>query len=103
MICACTCAGAMVAIAFVHNLVRRHPSLMVLLHNPRAAAGGALLLDGDGEAAQQEGRAGCPDPYDDQQPDPAKSRAVDSSLWELACLRNHYCPQVGCTCVCVCV
>lgn len=27
-------AGAMIAIAFVHNLVRRHPALAVMLHNP---------------------------------------------------------------------
>lgn len=89
-------AGAMVAIAFVHNLVRRHPSLMVLLHSPSPPRATLAGVDGDEEEAEQQQRGGgCPDPYDDQQPDPAKSRAVDSSLWELACLRNHYCPQVS--------
>ena len=27
-------AGAMIAIGFIHNLIRRHPSCMVLLHRP---------------------------------------------------------------------
>jgi hypothetical protein len=34
------------------------------------------------------------DPFDERQEDPAKSRAVESSLWELSALREHYCPQV---------
>jgi len=29
-------AGALIAIAFVHNIMRRHPSCAVLLHNPAA-------------------------------------------------------------------
>lgn len=35
------------------------------------------------------------DPYNIAEEDPAQSRALDSSLWELDSLRNHYCPQVG--------
>lgn len=26
--------------------------------------------------------------------DPGRSRAIESSLWEMESLRNHYCPQV---------
>ncbi len=29
------------------------------------------------------------------EPDPAKSHALQSSLWELALLREHYCPTVS--------
>lgn len=140
-------AGAMVAIAFIHNLVRRHPSLIIMLHNPRAAyraavaaaaAGGIggggdaagdaeplfddAYIHGDGagstgRTASAAGGAGSTaaagaagasgsaaaaaaagpgvDVYDGCEADPAKSRAVESSLWELAALRAHYCPQVG--------
>ncbi len=35
------------------------------------------------------------DPYNFAEEAPAESRAIDSSLWELDSLRNHYCPQVG--------
>jgi hypothetical protein len=34
------------------------------------------------------------DPYLEDEGDPAQSRAVESSLWEMETLRNHYCPQV---------
>ncbi len=73
-------AGAMTAIAFIHNLIRRHPGCMVLLDKPAAQG------TDDAQSAGQ-------DVFDMSQEDPAKSRAVESSLWELACLRSHYCPQ----------
>eukprot|EP00983_Pelagomonas_calceolata_P051047 1142239-Pelagomonas_calceolata.AAC.2 len=83
---------------------------MVLLHNPRAQTGSDItstisepLLDGGeqqqakhGEGVEASGGAELgSDPYDPQEEDPAKTRAVESSLWELQALRNHYCPQVG--------
>lgn len=71
-------AGAMTATAFIHNLIRRHPALMCLIHKPTKEVSGV----GD-------------DVYDESQPDPALSRAVESSLWELAALRNHVIPQVS--------
>jgi U3 small nucleolar RNA-associated protein 19 len=83
-------AGAMLALGFIHNIIRRHPACMVLLHNPRTAAAGG----GDADGQEGGGTAGV-DVYDEGQPDPAQSRAVESSCWELAALRNHYCPQVG--------
>ena len=74
-------AGAMMAIAFIHNLIRRHPTCMVLLDNPASSAG---------DDASSRGL----DVFDETEEDPSKTRAVESSLWELYCLRNHYCPQV---------
>ncbi|KAK9849111.1 hypothetical protein WJX84_005254 [Apatococcus fuscideae] len=59
-------AGAITCTGFIHNLLRRHP-------------------------ACQFGR----DPYDEGEPDPAKSQALASSLWEAESLRDHYCPQVA--------
>eukprot|EP00198_Chlamydomonas_reinhardtii_P010868 XP_001700205.1 predicted protein [Chlamydomonas reinhardtii] len=86
--------GAMVAIAFIHNLVRRHPALAVMLHNPQAAAA-AEGRGGAGDKRQAGGKqaAAGVDVYDEAEPDPARSRAVESSLWEVEALRNHYCPQ----------
>lgn len=106
-------AGAMVAVGFIHNLVRRHPSCIVLLHRPvksTAAAAGTAAAGGSGDddqqqqrqqeedgaaEEQQQGQGLGADPYDESEPDPARSRAVESSLWELAALRRHYCPQVS--------
>lgn len=35
------------------------------------------------------------DPYDDQEVDPLKTGAIDSSLWEIATMRSHYAPSVS--------
>lgn len=104
------CAGALIAIAFVHNLLRRHPACGVLLHrlprpapaaaspNPKAINSTSAHHDTDGwssegaKAAAEE--AAGVDLYSDTAADPAHSRAIESSLWELDSLRNHYCPQV---------
>eukprot|EP00798_Chlamydomonas_sp_ICE-L_P008559 gene8559-33992_t len=63
-------AGAMLAIAFIHNLIRRHPSVIVLLHRPQK--------DAEGGASGSAGE----DVYNEHEQDPAKTRAVESSLWE---------------------
>lgn len=50
-------SGAMIAISFIYNLVRRHPACSALLHNPikhKAAPAGAeqaLLFDGPQQQA----------------------------------------------------
>ena len=45
-------------------------------------------------AAAQQGQ----DVYDEAETDPAKCRALESSLWEVAALRSHYDPQVSKVC-----
>ena len=107
---------ALACLAFVHNLVRRHPSCMVLLHRPVAVEGGAGGGGAGGGAApppppappakkkQRRGGgskedAGGPqarwDVYDEAAGDPADSSAVESSLWEVGALRRHHCPHVA--------
>jgi U3 small nucleolar RNA-associated protein 19 len=122
-VCRYVRAGALLSIAFVHNIIRRHPACMVMLHKPTAAGGsnGAAAAGSNGSsaaatagsngssaaatagsngssaAATAGSNAAGVDVYDPSEPDPAKSRAVESSLWELEALRNHYSPQVSCT------
>lgn len=139
-------AGALLALGFMHNVVRRHPATMQLLHRPPrgglaavgAAAAGAAptpapapqpllplppqVVGGQPAAAAQQqqqpeaaaeaapaangGTAAAAqrplgpvwqgqDVYDYAEPDPAASRALESSLWELEALRCHHSPQVG--------
>ena len=133
-------AGALLALAFMHNLMRRHPATMQLLHRPPrgglagAAAEAAVApapapqpllplpphVTGAASAQQQKqqqpaangtAHAGSEqrdaakqpsgpvwqgqDVFDYSEPDPANSRALDSSLWELEALRQHANPQVG--------
>ncbi|XP_058137166.1 nucleolar complex protein 4 homolog [Dasypus novemcinctus] len=60
----------------VTNLLRRHPACRVLVHHPHGPE-----LDAD--------------PYDPGEEDPAQSRALESSLWELQALQQHYHPEVS--------
>ncbi|CEG00328.1 Nucleolar complex protein 4 [Ostreococcus tauri] len=68
-------AGAMLCVAFIHNLIRRHKSCAVLVHRENAATVDA-------------------DPFDADEQDPAKTNALKSSVWEMETLRAHYCAQV---------
>jgi len=63
------------AIRFIHNLMFRHSGLVKMIDNPEAEA--------------------LEDPYDNKEKDPAKCRAIDSSLWEIQSLQNHALPQVS--------
>jgi U3 small nucleolar RNA-associated protein 19 len=63
-------------IPFVYNLMKKHPTLMPLIHR---------LPEVDAEL----------DPFLENEKDPAATRALDSSLWELASQRQHYHPTVA--------
>jgi U3 small nucleolar RNA-associated protein 19 len=63
--------GLTVVIPLVYNLLLRHEACRVLIHRP-----------GVSEMAS--------DPYDPTEANPSKCRALDSSLWELKSLTQHY-------------
>jgi U3 small nucleolar RNA-associated protein 19 len=71
--------GAMLAIGFAHNLLRRHPGCCVMVQREKASA--------------VAGSAG--DPFLSDEADPARARALESSLWEVEALRQHYSPAVS--------
>ena len=106
-------AGAMLCVSFIHNLIRRHPkSCLPLIHRDRDVLGGSGSgvnidnADEDNDNAATERNDAKEkinelrkssfdeDPYDFFTEDPAKSRALESSLWEMTALENHYFPQV---------
>jgi U3 small nucleolar RNA-associated protein 19 len=62
------------SIPLLYNLIRRHPTLAVLVH--RGDASKVTLDNGL-------------DPFDDTATDPADSKALSSSLWEIASLERH--------------
>ncbi|CAO2629022.1 Nucleolar complex protein 4 homolog [Lemmus lemmus] len=64
----------LMVLPFICNLLRRHPACRVMVHRPQE-------LDAD--------------PYDPIEKDPAKSRALESCLWELQTLQQHYHPEVS--------
>lgn len=75
-------ATAIIAIAFIHNIVRRHPSCIQILHRAQKSAHGGDVWEGV-------------DAYDENESNPADSKALESSLWELSVFRNHADPAVA--------
>ncbi|XP_075840208.1 LOW QUALITY PROTEIN: nucleolar complex protein 4 homolog [Microtus pennsylvanicus] len=61
---------------FICNLLRRHPACRVMVHRPQG-----IELDAD--------------PYDPVEKDSARSHALESCLWELQTLQQHYHPEVS--------
>ncbi|KAL9934024.1 hypothetical protein V8E36_007106 [Tilletia maclaganii] len=67
-------AAAVCVVPLVWNLLKRHKNCMALIHRE---------FDGDRLAL---GPAGIEDPFDPLESDPLNTRALESSLWELAAL-----------------
>ncbi|XP_038972452.1 LOW QUALITY PROTEIN: glutamate receptor 3.1-like [Phoenix dactylifera] len=98
-------SGALIIIAVIHNLLRRHPSINFLVHqlvddvtDRDTSVGGTQSGDdakeSDAGAAMHNKKLGV-DPFKSEESDPAKSNAMRSSLWEIETLRHHYSPAVS--------
>jgi len=68
--------GIVAILPMVYNLLKRHPTCMQIIHRPDTLPG-------------------QPDPFNQDELDPLQTRALESSLWELAALTNHYNPNVS--------
>lgn len=99
-------AGALIVIALVYNLLRRHPSINCLVHRDSVGAESMLSnsnggLENESGISESQGMqkqtAESPgvDPFVATEPDPANCNALKSSLWEVETLRRHYCPAVS--------
>ena len=93
-------AGILASLALVFNLLQRHPQCGVLIN--RTALGksqpppsASQAADGDEQLLLLDLDVQASDPYLPDELDPAKSRAIDSSLWELELLEQHYCSSVS--------
>lgn len=69
-------AGIMTALALCSNWLRKHPETLVLVH------------------AASSAQPTANDPFDATTNDPTSSHALQSSLWELHALSQHYYPAV---------
>lgn len=86
-------AAIVSVIPFVYNLLKKHPSCMIMLHNPAYVTD--LFLSPDQLERVKSRRKAYVDPFDDEEADPEHTRAMESSLWELASLTEHYHPNVA--------
>lgn len=69
-------AASVIIIPFIYNLLKRHPTCMALIHSNKAI---------------EESN----DPFDMDLLDPYECQAIDSSLWEVQTLSQHYYANVS--------
>ncbi|KAJ0077298.1 hypothetical protein Patl1_35742 [Pistacia atlantica] len=98
-------SGALVIIALIHNLLRRHPSINCLVHrddgnetekdNSKAEKESADSADDSKTVTNMSGQKPGIDHFNNEESNPVKSGALRSSLWEIDTLCHHYCPPVS--------
>lgn len=74
-------AAVVSVIPLVWTLLKRHQKCMVLIHRNFTSD----YMDGQIDRLAL-GPQGVEDPYDAREPDPTKTNAIDSSVWELAAM-----------------
>ncbi|KAK3053429.1 Maturation and nuclear export of 40S ribosomal subunits interacting protein [Extremus antarcticus] len=82
--------GAVVwAVPSVYNMLKRHPACTFMLHRPYHPAHAIYTSHPD------YADSGMDDPFSMSEPDPMTTNAIDSSLWELHTLQDHWHPNVA--------
>jgi len=101
---------AVYIISLIYDLILRHPDIRVLIHRkPQfSSTNTALLLNLQQEEQEEQAKLGNDikpldnthvvfkgvDCFDMNAEDPKDSRALESSMWELEALGQHYSPMV---------
>ncbi|KAK7207522.1 nucleolar complex protein [Myxozyma melibiosi] len=75
-------SAIVIIVPFTYNLLKRHNTCNLLLQRTD-------FTDADAK------KYGLNDPFNDEETDPNHTGALESSLWELATLQDHYHPNVG--------
>ena len=74
-------SGIVIIIPFVYNLIKKynHSTCMLLIHSTTTNEEDLKYID----------------PFDENEKDPSLTNAIDSSIWELNSMVNHYHPNVS--------
>lgn len=73
---AASASGVVIIMPFIYNLLKRHPTCMIMLH-------------------KEDTESGYQDPFNSEEKNPLHTEAIKSSLWELDTLMTHYHPNVA--------
>ena len=79
-------SGIVTVVPWIYNLLRNHPICTFMLHRKLQPASDAILT------LNEEGWL---DTFRMEEPDPMKTGALESSLWEIHMLQSHYNPNVA--------
>ncbi|KAK8050647.1 hypothetical protein PG994_012377 [Apiospora phragmitis] len=78
-------AAIVAVIPWMYNTFKAHPSCTFMMHRvPRTKEEKALIEN-----------EGFNDPFDASEPDPMKTNAIDSCVWEIVQLQYHFHPNVA--------
>lgn len=72
-------------IPWIYNMLKKHPLCTFMLHRETK----------DAEVKKELQEHGMDDPFLEDETDPMKTKAIDSSLWELVQMQSHYHPNVA--------
>lgn len=81
-------ASIVVVVPWIYNQFRRHEACTFMIHREIR----------DPELKKQIEEDGFQDPFDPNEPDPMKTGAIDSCIWEIVQLQDHYHPNVAAIC-----
>lgn len=72
-------------IPWMYNLFKNHPTTTFMMHRAIQDAEFKAELDAEG----------MDDPFNPDEPDPTRTDAIESSVWEVVTLQTHYHPNVA--------
>ncbi|KAJ5765715.1 hypothetical protein N7520_005274 [Penicillium odoratum] len=78
-------SAIVVIVPFMYNVFKSHPATTFMMHR--------VITDKKREAKIEE--VGMDDPFNPTERDPTRTRAIESSLWEIVTLQSHYHPNVA--------
>lgn len=78
-------AGIVAVVPWVYNMFKRHPACTFMMHRETRDPAAKAKLEEEG----------MDDPFDMDEADPMYTGALESSLWEIETLQNHYHPNVA--------
>jgi U3 small nucleolar RNA-associated protein 19 len=81
--------GIVWVVPWTYNMLRKHPSCTFMIH--RTHHPGHSIYAANSKYEDE----GMGDPFDMSQADPMLTNAIDSSLWELHTLQDHWHPNVA--------
>ena len=79
-------SGALFALPLIFNMLKRHPKCICMIHRESKAPKGSDSNDTNNIKK---------DPFNSDENDPAKTNAINSSLWEIEALQKHPNPSVS--------
>ena len=78
-------SGIVVVIPWIYNMFKKHPQCSFMVQRPPK---------NETEKLQWQ-EHGTEDPFDADEPDPMRTNAIESSVWEIETLQWHYHPNVA--------